>query len=280
MTDSARFPADTSDIEAILARRHDNGADYWATPDGRISKGSLFTTLDCAVMLAELGMDPRGSVLSETAALIFSSQRKDGRFRISPQGAIYPCHTINATRALCHLGHAADPRLSAAFDHLWQTPYDDGGWRCRKFSYGRGPETNASNPGPTLAALDAFRLAGDTARAEGLHAAVEFLLAHWTTRAPLGPCHFGIGSLFLQVSYPFASYNLFFYVHTLSFYATARKDPRFLEELAALEATMVDGRVVVQRSHPKLAGLNFCRPGEPSTAATARYLEIRRNLDS
>jgi hypothetical protein len=39
-----------SDVAAILARRYDNGADYWAIPDGRIAKGSSFTTLDCAMM--------------------------------------------------------------------------------------------------------------------------------------------------------------------------------------------------------------------------------------
>ena len=29
------MPGLQADIEEILSRRHDNGADYWATPDGR-----------------------------------------------------------------------------------------------------------------------------------------------------------------------------------------------------------------------------------------------------
>ncbi|WP_349426109.1 hypothetical protein [Microbacterium sp. LWS13-1.2] len=268
-----------SDIDVILARRHDNGADYWATPDGRISKGSPFTTLDCALMLADLGMDPAEPVLQGTADLILSTVRPDGRIRVSPQGAIYPCHTINALRALCHLGFAADTRLAKTLDQLMQIEHGDGGWRCQKFSYGRGPETQFSNPGPTLAALDAFRLTGLRRDSEPLGHAVEFLLEHWVTRVPLGPCHFGIGTLFMQVTYPFASYNLFFYVYALSFYERARGDPRFLEALEALESTMAGGEVVVQRRHPRLAALSFCRVGEPSALATERYREIRRNLD-
>jgi hypothetical protein len=34
-----------ADIEAILARRHDDGADFWATPEARIFVGYTFSTL-------------------------------------------------------------------------------------------------------------------------------------------------------------------------------------------------------------------------------------------
>ncbi len=33
-----------SDVDAILSRRHDLGADYWTTPDARIMKGAPFST--------------------------------------------------------------------------------------------------------------------------------------------------------------------------------------------------------------------------------------------
>jgi hypothetical protein len=107
---------------------------------------------------------------------------------------------------------------------------------------------------------------------------VEVLLGHWVSRKPLGPCHYGIGTLFLQVEYPFGSYNLFGYVHVLSFYDQARQDPRFREALAVLESKLVDGQVVVERMHRRLAGLTFCRKGEPSELGTARYREILANL--
>ncbi len=116
--------------------------------------------------------------------------------------------------------------------------YADGGWRCNKFSFGRGPETESSNPFPTLIALNAFRFSDYLNRA--LDRAVDFLLEHWVIKKPIGPCHYGIGSLFMQVGFPFDNYNLFQYVHVLSFYDRAKKDERFSEALKALKAKLVD----------------------------------------
>lgn len=82
----------------------------------------------------------------------------------------------------------------------------------------------------------------------------------------------------MQVTYPFGAYNLFFYVYVLSFFRAARKDPRFLDALGALESKLVNGKVVVERPNPKLAGFAFCRKGQPSDLATRRYREIRQNL--
>lgn len=266
------------DIAAILSHRHDNGADLWATPDNRLSKGSPFTTLDCAYLLSELGMDHDDPVLRDTARLIFSAWREDGRFQLSPRGAIYPCQTINALRSLCHLGYSKDPRLQQTFAHLLQIQHSDGGWRCHKFSFGRGPETEFSNPGPTLAALDAFRLRGESNRNPALDRAVEFLLGHWLSRLPLGPCHYGIGSLFMQVAFPFATYNLFFYLYVLSFYDLAKRDPRFVDALRVLQSKLVAGQVLVERPHAKMAQFSCCHKGRPSELATRRYREIIANL--
>ena len=266
-----------ADVEAIVATRHDNGADYWATPDRRLSKGGPFSTLQAPALLVELGVDPSEQVVRGAAELLLGEWREDGRFRLSPSGAIYPCHTIHAARVLCLLGYGNDQRLHRTLEYLLGTLHDDdGGWRCTKFSYGRGPETQFSNPWPTLAALDALRLAGRADAAPD--GAIELLLNHWVTRAPLGPCHYGIGTLFLQVEYPFATYNLFSYLHTLSFYAQARNDPRFRAALAVLESTLVDGQIVVQRVHRVLANLAFWRKGQASEPATVRYQQILANL--
>jgi len=267
-----------SDVDAILAKRYDNGADYWTTPDKRLCKGSPFSTLDCAFLLLELGMEPSEPLLRGIADLFLSSWRKDGRFKLSPQGAIYPCHTINAANVLCHLGYASDSRLQSTFDHLLEIQHSDGGWRCKKFSFGRGPETEFSNPGPTLTALNAFRFTSLLNKEQALDRAVEFLLEHWTIRKPLGPCHYGIGTLFMQVEYPFANYNLFVYVYVLSFYDSAKKDKRFLDALGILESKLVDGKIVVERLNRKLAGLAFCKKGEPSDLGTMRYHDILKNL--
>lgn len=275
MAVTSRYQAD---VDAILARRYDNGADYWTTPDKRLLKGSPFSALNCAYLLTELGMEPSEPLLLEVAGLFFGAWRQDGRFKLSPQGAIYPCHTIHAAHLLCHLGYASDCRLQKTFAHLLDIQHRDGGWRCSKFSFGRGPETEYSNPGPTLAALNAFRFTSLLNQEKALDHAVDFLLRHWTIRKPLGPCHYGIGTLFMQVEYPFSSYNLFSYVYVLSFYDSAKRDKRFLDALGVLESKLVDGRIIVERLNRNLAGLSFCKKGEPSELGTKRYQEILKNL--
>ena len=87
----------------------------------------------------------------------------------------------------------------------------------------------------------------------------------------MGPCHFGIGTLFLPVEFPFLRYNLFHYVYVLSFYDRAKGDQRYLEALRLL--------VVVERPNRRLAELSFCAAGRPSDLATARYREIVKNLE-
>lgn len=267
-----------ADVVAILARRHDNGADLWATPDRKLAKGGMFSTLGAAQLLVELGVDPADPLLVEVADLIWSAWREDGRFRLAPSGAIYPCQTAHAAGTLARLGYAGDPRLVKTFQHLLDIQFGDGGWRCNKFSYGRGPETESSNPGPTLTALDAFRFTDLPDASQALDRAVDFLLGHWVTRTPLGPCHYGIGTLFHQVGYPFGDYNLFLWVYVLSHYRRARQDERFAEALAVLEAKLVEGQVVPERVSRSLVGLEFCRKGVPSRPATLRYGEIRANL--
>lgn len=269
-----------ADIDAILAKRHDLGADFWTTPDKRLIKGTPFSTMDCALLLLELGIEQTDPILRDVADLIWSVWREDGRFKLAPSGAIYPCHTSIAANVLCHLGYAADPRLQKTFQHLLDIQYHDGGWRCNKFSFGRGPETEFSNPGTTLIALSAFRFTSYLNQDPRLDQAVEFLLNHWTIRIPIGPCHYGIGTLFQQVEYPFGNYNLFIYVYVLSFYDRAKKDPRFLEALSLLESKMSDGQIVVERVNRQLASLSFCRKGLPSELATRHYLEIKQNLEA
>lgn len=267
-----------SDYEAILSHRYDNGADYWTTPDRRLIKGSPFSTLDSVLYLLELGMEPTEPLLKECSDLIFRTWREDGSFKLYPQGAVYPCHTTHAAEVLCSMGYASDARLQKTFRHLFETQYTDGGWRCNKFSFGRGPETEYSNPYPTLAALNAFRFSEYLNKEPALDRAVDFLLEHWTIRKPIGPCHYGIGTLFMQVEYPFRNYNLFAYVYVLSFYDRAKGDKRFVDALKALESKTADGRIIVERVVPKLAKLSFCKKGQPSALATIRYHEILKNL--
>lgn len=267
-----------TDVEEILSHRYDNGGDLWTTPDKRIFKGSPFSTLGSVLLLLELGMDPEETLLKETADLIFSTWQRDGRFKVYPTGSIYPCQTAHVANTLCHMGYVSDVRIQKTFQHLLDIQYVDGGWRCNKFSFGRGPETEYSNPFPTLTVLNAFRFSDYLNKEPTLDRAVDFLLEHWTNRKPIGPCHYGIGTLFMQVEYPFSNYNLFIYVYVLSFYNRAKKDNRFLDALKILESKMIGGQIVVERVNRKLADFSFCKKGKPSELATMRYSEILKNL--
>lgn len=108
--------------------------------------------------------------------------------------------------------------------------------------------------------------------------AVEFLLGHWESKLPLGPCHYGIGTLFMQVEYPFRGYDLFYYLYVLSFYKKARNDSRFKEAFEVLKEKTVEDQIVVERVVPKLRKLNFCKKNQVSDVATERYQEILSNL--
>lgn len=269
-----------SDVEFVLARRHDNGADFWASADGRLAVGEPFSTLTSLLVLHELKMARTHEAVRGALQLIRGAQRDDGRYRLAPSGALYPCATAAAARVLCRFAQARDHRLQQTLVHLLETQHDDGGWRCNKFPYGRGPETEFSNPGVTLSVLDVFRFTDQVNKNPDLDRAVDSLLDHWVVRRPMGPCHFGIGTLFLQVEFPFLRYNLFNYVYVLSFYDRAKDDPRYLEALRVLESKLdARGRVVVERPNRRLAGLSFCAAGRPSDLATARYHEIVKKLE-
>lgn len=268
------------DLERVLATRHDNGADFWATADGRIGVGGPFSTLETLLILSELRVPKSHEAIKGAARHVLEACREDGQIRVAPKGTIYPCHTAIAAAALCRNGFARDRRVQTMLEYLSSNRYDDGGWRCRKFSGGRGPETDHSNPGVTLFALDAFRSARMNEGSRAFDSAVESLLDHWVVRVPTGPCHFGIGSLFMQVEYPFLRYNLFYYVYVLSFYGKATRDARFAEALASLSEKRDDrGRLIVERPNRRLARLEFCKKGMPSELATRRYREIVANVE-
>ena len=266
------------DVDKIMSRRHDLGADYWTTPDKRLAKGGSFSAYSCALMLLELGMKPDDPILKTVAELFFDIWREDGRFKLYPSGGILPCHTAYVVSLLCRMGYVNDKRIQATLRHFLDTPWADGGWRCNKFSFGRGPETEHSNPLPTLNVLDAFRFSGYLNNEPALDRSVEFLLMHWTVKTPIGPCHYGIGTRFMQIELPACSYNLLNYLYVLSFYNYAKRDKRFLEALGILESKLVDGQIVIERVSPKLAKLAYCKKGEPSEIATRYYHEIVGNL--
>ncbi|MEG0276354.1 MAG: prenyltransferase [Coprobacillus sp.] len=268
------------DIEVILSHQYDQGADLWTTPDKRLLKGGPFSTLESVSYLIELGMPKENIIMKQVADLIFDAWREDGRVKLYPTGGIYPCQTAIAIETLCKMGYVNDERVRKSLTYFLDTQETDGGWKCNKYSFGRGEETNYSTPNTTLTILDIFRYTDYLNNESSLDKAVEFLLQHWVIRKPISPCHYGIGTLFMQCEYPFRGYNLFYYVYILSFYDYAKKDKRFLEAFKVLEGKTINNQMVVERVVPKLAKLSFCKKGEVSELATKRWDEILINIHS
>ena len=267
------------DLQYILSKRYDNGFDFWATPDKKVAVGGAFSSIGALITLSDLGIDSDHEAIVGGAEILLGLIRPDGRIKISPKGSIFPCHMAVAAVALCKNGYANNEKVKLMLDYLLNSQHTDGGWRCKKFLYGRGPETEYSNPGVTLMVLDAFRCAGLNNTIEKLDQAVESLLRHWEVKTPIGPCHFGIGSQFMKVEYPFLRYNIFYFAYVLSFYRKAIKDKRYVEVLKELEKKIDhNGMILVERPNPKLSTLDFCMKGKPSLRATVRYNEILANL--
>jgi len=271
-----------SDIEMVLSKRYDNGADFWGTPDGRIYVGNPFSTITSLSLLHELRLNADHEAVAGGLELILSAIRDDGRIRVAPKAPLYPCYTAEALRTVCRYGLAVHPSVRRCLDYLLSAAHSDGGWRCTFSRFGKGPETACASPGATLYALDALRfLPPSPERSEATDEAVDFLLTHWTTRGRIGPCHHGMGDRFFQVEYPFIRYNLFYYVYVLSFYERSLVDPRFTAALSVLRSRLnVELEIVVEQPHRRLRRLSFCAPGRPSQLATARYHEILENVAS
>jgi hypothetical protein len=269
-----------ADIDAVLAMRHSNGGDYWASEDGRLAVGSPFSSLESLQILYELGLEADHGAVAGALELLLVSSRDDGRYQLAPSGTLYPCYTSNTARILCRYGFIDDDRVQRTLAYLLDNPHEDGGWRCNKFAFGKGSETEFSNPGVTLFVLDAFRFTDHMNANPILDRAVETLLDHWTIRRPIGPCQFGIGTLFMQVEYPFLRYNLFSYVYVLSFYERARDDKRFQEAFDSLSSKLdADGRLIVERPNRKLEKIEAFAKGKGSEPATRRYREVIGNLN-
>ncbi len=261
-----------------MSKQDHLGGELWTTKDLRIGKGSPFSTRDIAIMLPELGFDKNDEIIKQLGELIFETQRPDGCFKLAPKGTIYPCHTITALRALCYLGYSDDERLEYTYDHLFEIQHDDGGWRCNKVKLGKNDITDHSNPGTTLEALDAFRFTRHFNNDQRLNKAVKFLLDHWETKRPLGPCQFGIGKLFMQTEFPFLRYNLFYYCYVLSFYESAVNDKRFTEAYSSLKEKTAEGKIIVENPNRRLTKLSFCKKNETSEIATLKFNEILENI--
>ncbi len=269
------------DVQWILERERVNGGPFWSRADGNIHAPAGFSTLLVLNVLGELGATGlTHPLIADAAEFVSGYQCHDGAFRYTPGGAKLACIAGQALAGLGRLGAAGGARAEAGCRWLLGSQRGDGGWRCPMARLGASTQTDASNPGATIFVLDAFRFRRNSPADEAtLRAGVNSLLRHWQTRAPLGPCRFGIGSRFLAVEYPFWRYNLFYYVYVLAHYPQARADSRFAEAVRQLSAHVnAAGEIVIDAPPRAWQGRSFARKGVPSELATRRWRQIQALL--
>ena len=85
-------------VAVLLSHRHDQGADWWTTPDRKLLKGAPFTTLESALYLLELGVAPEHEALRGVALLMQSIEKVQSR--INPSLEIYGVLVTMFTRTL------------------------------------------------------------------------------------------------------------------------------------------------------------------------------------
>lgn len=265
-----------SEIEEIISSCQINGGAYWSRHDGNIHAPSGFSTIDVLYTLGEIGVKVTDSeTVRKAIDFLFSYYDEKGSFKYSPKSAKLPCITARILAALGKLGYPNDFRIEKCYRYFLETQQNDGGWRCATAKHGLAPEKDASNPGTTLYVLDAFQFRNNPeADRIQLDNAISFLLKHWETRLPLGPCRFGIGSQFLAIEYPFLRYNLFYYVYVLSKYEKARKDSRYHEALISLRKKTVENKIFPETPHKLWSKYSFAQKNQYSKNATKRFMEV------
>ncbi len=260
------------EIDALIARQHENGGPFWSRADGNILAPAGFCTIEVLHAIGQLGGTARSNTdLGDAIAFLETYQNDDGSFSYTKKKSRLPCVTANILSAYGRLGVSRSQHAELAYAWLLSQQAADGGWRCATVKLGKSPETDASNPGTTLYTLDAclFRKKSkqDT---EKIERGVNFLLDHWDSRKPLGPCTFGIGSRFLKTEFPFRRYNLFYYVFVLSQYESALRDHRLKEAFETLKLQAENGGLRVTAPHRAWKGSVFA-PDTGLSGPAARY---------
>ncbi len=268
-------------IDEILNRQNDNGGQFWSREDGDIHAPFGFSTIDTLSVIGEIGYSINDrQQIADAVDFVFAYQAPEGCFKYARKSSKLPCMTARIIAALGRLGLKGDPRAGKGYDWLIDTQWNDGGWRCATVKLGKSPLTDASNPGTTLYVLDAFRFRDNGPDVvDKLNKGVNFLLQHWEIRQPTGPCNFGIGSRFMKIEYPFLRYNLFYYVHVLSFYEKARNDLRFQEAFRLLKDKTKNDKLIPENPHKAWQKFDFAKKGQISEIGTKRWNEIKNNIE-
>ena len=265
--------------EKLIGLKNINGGTVWDRQDGNIYAPTGFSTIDFLSILGDIGLNYNDSSTVKDAVEKMMSyyDEKRGMFQYVQKGSKLPCVTAKIITALTKLKYK-NSILENTFRFFVETQCDDGGWRCATVKIGKSDSTDASNPGTTLYVLDAYKYRENTKQEMGkMDKAILFLLRHWETKKPLGPCEFGIGTQFMKTEYPFIRYNLFYFLYVLSFYEKAKEDKRFKEALKELKAKEMDNGIKIEHPNKNWQNILFNGSNQCNLANT-KYKQLIENM--
>jgi hypothetical protein len=179
----------------------------------------------------------------------------------------YICISHVMTYALARFGYLDDLRLQQAYDYLVNWQRLDGGWHPNEACLPGGDrEQDPSCPFGTVNVLRAAAAHPTLRHGELARRAVEHVLVLWERRnEPYRPVGFGMGSTFGKLQYPFVQHQILKTVDTLSNFATALADERFIDMLNTVtQKHTADQRFTADAANKPYADFDF---GQKKTAS-------------
>jgi hypothetical protein len=267
--------------EKLIGMYGINGGTCWDRNDGSIYNPIGFSTIDFISTLTDIDIKNTNNDIVNQGLEKFVKyyDAKSSLFKYSDKSAKLPCITAKMLSILQRVRYPFI-ETETVYEYFLNSQQSDGGWRCATVKIGKSPETDASNPGTTLYILDAFRYRKNSkSDLLKLNRGVGFLLDHWVTRKPLGPCGFGIGTTFMKTEYPFYRYTIFYYVYVLSFYQSARNDKRFKEVFGVLKRNETPTGLKIEKPHKNWKPLLFNNSYE-CELSNRKYSEIKNNIEN
>jgi hypothetical protein len=265
-------------VKDLLAQSKFNGGTVWDRHDGSIYNPIGFSTMEILSVLGDIGFDyEKEKIINEALKKVIGYyDNKAKQFKYSEKSSKLPCISAKIVATLQKLKYDFQ-YFEDCYQYFLDTQQKDGGWRCATVKLGKSPETDASNPGTTLYVLDAFRYRNNSEKdIIQLNNGIGFLLDHWITKKPLGPCEFGIGTTFLKTEYPFIRYNIFYYAYILSFYSKAIDDKRFKEILKILLDKETNTGIRIENPHKSWKDILY-KNGLECDLANMKFFELKKN---
>ncbi len=157
------------EIDALIARQHENGGPFWSRSDGNIHSPAGFSTIDVMHTIGLLGGTAGDiPIVSDAVGFLETYQNNDGSFSYGKRKSKLPCVTANVLSVFGRLGVSQTDAADAAYAWLFPRQAADDGWRCATVKQGKSQEADASNPGTTMWVLDAC-CSGKTTRKRPQH---------------------------------------------------------------------------------------------------------------